>query len=186
MLTIPSRTLVAATAAAILNALNATIGAQPSSGASAPLLLRQPAVSATDICFEFAGDLWLVPRAGGTAHRLTAGPGREFGCHFSADGRWIAYTGTTSSNNLDVFVIAVSGGEPRRLTYNPAIDQARGWTPDGKVLFASSRAGLAPGGAAPPRLFVQAVDAVRTRAAARSNSSSPRTCRRRRPRARAC
>ncbi|HSQ30840.1 MAG TPA: PDZ domain-containing protein [Gemmatimonadaceae bacterium] len=157
---INTRTLIAAMAAVLLSAPRATSGAQPSSNSTAPLLLRQPAVSASDICFEFAGDLWLVPRAGGTAHRLTASPGREFGCHFSSDGRWIAYTGTSSNNNLDVFVIAVTGGEPQRLTYNPATDQARGWTPDGKVLFASGRAGVAPGGSAPPRLFVQAVDAV--------------------------
>src|SRR5512146_1081152 len=159
MLPINSRTLIAAVAAVLFNAPHASSGAQPAPGTPAPLLLRQPAVSATDVCFEFAGDLWLVPRAGGTAHRLTASPGREFGCHFSPDGRSIAYTGTSASNNADVFVIAVTGGEPRRLTYNPAPDQARGWTPDGKVLFVSGRMGEAPGGSTPPRLFVQAVDA---------------------------
>ena len=32
-----------------------------------------------------------------------------------------------------------SGGEPRRLTFHPASDQALGWTADGKVLFRSRR-----------------------------------------------
>src|SRR6188508_3849797 len=44
-----------------------------------PLLLREPALSASEICFSFAGDLWTVPRTGGTAHRLTASPGTESG-----------------------------------------------------------------------------------------------------------
>src|SRR4051812_46507817 len=70
-----------------------------------PLLLREPALSASEICFSFAGDLWTVPRTGGTAHRLTASLGTESGCHYSADGRWIAYT-NTSNNNPDVYVIA--------------------------------------------------------------------------------
>ena len=37
------------------------LGAQP---AQMPrLLLRQPDVSASQICFAFAGDIWLVPRS---------------------------------------------------------------------------------------------------------------------------
>src|SRR6476659_5843268 len=126
----------------------------------APLLLREPALSASEICFSFAGDLWTVPRTGGTAHRLTASPGTESGCHYSADGRWVAYT-STANGNPDVYVIAAGGGTPRRLTYHPGADRVRGWTADGKVLFMSDRDGIAlswAGGA--PRLFAQAPDAV--------------------------
>src|SRR6476620_7299416 len=79
-----------------------------------PLLLREPALSASEICFSFAGDLWTVPRAGGSAHRLTASTGTESGCHYSADGRWVAYT-STANGNPDVYVIAAAGGTPRRL-----------------------------------------------------------------------
>src|SRR5665811_1620895 len=64
----------------------------------APMLLRQPAVSATDICFTFAGDIWIVPRAGGAARRLTASTGAKTGCRFSPDGRWVAYTSTANGN----------------------------------------------------------------------------------------
>jgi len=63
--------------------------------AASPLLLREPALSATEICFSFAGDLWTVPRSGGAAHRLTASPGNESGCHFSPDGKWVASKGMT-------------------------------------------------------------------------------------------
>ncbi|HEX6560130.1 MAG TPA: hypothetical protein VF021_11725, partial [Longimicrobiales bacterium] len=126
----------------------------------APLLLRQPAVSATDICFTFAGDIWLVSRSGGVAHRLTATPANESGCKFSPDGRWIAYTAADAANNADVYVIPTAGGAPRRLTWNPAADVVRGWTPDGAVLFISTRHGSLNAGTGTPRLFVQALNAA--------------------------
>ena len=34
--------------------------------------IQRPAMSKTDIAFSYAGDLWRVPRVGGTATRLTA------------------------------------------------------------------------------------------------------------------
>jgi tricorn protease len=144
--------------------LTLAVLALPSAGhaqSAPPLLLREPALSATEICFSFAGDLWTVPRDGGSARRLTAAPGSESGCHFSADGKWVAYT-NTSNGNPDVYVIAAAGGTPKRLTYRPGADRVRGWTTDGKVLFMSDRDGIAlsqAGGA--PRLFAQAPDAVR-------------------------
>src|SRR5207302_1776551 len=63
--------------------------------------------------------------------------------------------------NQDVYVVATAGGAARRITYNPASDEVRGWTPDGKILFTSNRMGAALGwGMLPPRLFEQAMDAV--------------------------
>ena len=157
MSTLSLRRSIAALLAAFTSAILPTTRAGAQS-APPPLLLRQPALSATEICFSFAGDLWLVPRAGGTARRLTSSPDIESDCHFSADGKWVAYSGRRSFN-VDVYVISTAGGAPKRLTYHPATDIARGWTPDGKVLFTSGRMNEAPG-ATPPRLFVQAVDAV--------------------------
>ncbi len=104
------------------------------------LLLRSPTLSRSQIVFSYAGDLWSVPRAGGEARRLTAGPGVETDPVFSPGGDWIAFTGEYDGN-VDVFVMPASGGEPRRLTFHPGRDNATGWTPDGKrVLFVSSRA----------------------------------------------
>ena len=106
---------------------------------AAPLLLQQPALSATQIVFVFAGDLWGVPRAGGEAHRLTAGPGLESNPAFSPDGSTIAFTGEYDGN-VDVFTVPAAGGIPKRLTWHPAADTVLGWTPDGKrVLFSSGR-----------------------------------------------
>ena len=125
--------------------------------AQAPTLFREPAVSDSQIAFAYGGDLWIVPRSGGDARRLTAGVGIESDPNFSPDGRWIAFTGQYDGNT-DVFVVPSAGGVPRRLTYHPAPDQASGWTPDGRsVLFSSTRnsyanfarlftVGLEPGG----------------------------------------
>ena len=103
--------------------------ARTAAQAEAPLLLREPALSATSICFTFAEDIWVVPRAGGEARRLTASPGPQTGCRFSPDGARIAYTGT-ADGNTDVYVVAAGGGVPARLTYHPGTDIAFGWTPD--------------------------------------------------------
>jgi tricorn protease len=105
-----------------------------------PLLLRHPTVSRTQVAFVYGGDLWLVPREGGEARRLTTGAGVETNPHFSPDGTQIAFTGEYDGN-VDVYVVPTSGGVPRRLTYHPAADFVAGWTPDGsRVLFASGRA----------------------------------------------
>ncbi len=102
-------------------------------------LMRYPDISKDSVVFSYAGDLWIVPRAGGSARRLTAHPGDELFPKFSPDGKWIAFTGEYDGNP-DVFVIPAAGGEPKRLTYHPGQDLVLGWTPDGKkVLFRSDR-----------------------------------------------
>ncbi len=102
-------------------------------------LLRHPTVSRDSVAFEYAGDLWVVPRTGGPARRLTSTPGAETEPYFSPDGSQIAYTSTVAGNT-DVYIVSAGGGEPRRLTYHPGADRVRGWTPDGRrVIFASAR-----------------------------------------------
>ena len=104
-----------------------------------PLLLRQPAVSKTQIVFNYAGNLWIVSREGGDARRLTSGTGTEGHPAFSPNGNWVAFTGEYDGNP-DVFIIPSAGGVPQRLTYHPATDEVIGWSADGKsVLFLSNR-----------------------------------------------
>src|SRR3954453_15329202 len=104
-----------------------------------PRLLRSPTVSKTHVVFAFADDLWIVPRDGGRAKRLTSGPGVETDPMFSPDGKWVAFPGQYEGND-DVYVVSVEGGDATRLTYHPGSDQVVGWTPDGKrVLFRSAR-----------------------------------------------
>jgi tricorn protease len=102
-----------------------------------PLLMRHPSLSASKIVFQFAGDLWTVPRQGGDATRLTSAPGVEGAPFFSPDGSTVAFS-ATYDGNLDVYTVNVNGGVPKRLTYHPAGDGVIGWTPDGKnVIFSS-------------------------------------------------
>ena len=104
-------------------------------------LLRHPTVSRDSVAFEYAGDLWIVPRSGGTARRLTSTPSFEIDPYFSPDGSQIAFTATVAGNT-DVYVVSTNGGDPKRLTYHPALDRVRGWAPDGKsIIFASNRTG---------------------------------------------
>ena len=102
-------------------------------------MFRYPAISQDQIAFVYAGDIWLVPKKGGTAVRLSSPPGEELFPRFSPDGKYIAYS-ANYDGNLDVYVVPATGGEPVRLTYHPMPDRVLGWTPDGKrVLFASGR-----------------------------------------------
>jgi len=121
-------------------------------------LLRRPTVSRDQVAFEYAGDLWVVPRSGGQARRLTSTPEAETDPHFSPDGSQIAFTATVHGNT-DVYIVPAAGGEPRRITYHPAVDCVRGWTPDGRrVVFASSRDTLpTPGANSFFRLWTMAV-----------------------------
>ncbi|RYG25393.1 hypothetical protein EON82_07295 [bacterium] len=101
-----------------------------------PRLLRQPAISGGTIVFVHAGDLWVTSTGGGATRRLTSHPGLEQRPKISPDGKWVAFTGQYDGNN-DVYVIPVTGGEPKRLTYEPQADNVLGWTPDGRVAYAS-------------------------------------------------
>jgi tricorn protease len=98
-------------------------------------LFRSPTVSKTHIVFVYADDLWIAPRAGGEASRLTAGAGIETNPIFSPDGSMIAFT-AEYDGNTDVYVVPAAGGIPKRLTFHPAADLAHAWTPDGsRILF---------------------------------------------------
>ena len=101
-------------------------------------LLREPTISSGEIVFVYANDLWKVDREGGNAIRLTTNEGQESNPHFSFDEKWIAFS-AQYDGNTDVYVIPSKGGSPRRLTWHPGGDIVQGWTPEGEVMFRSSR-----------------------------------------------
>jgi len=100
-------------------------------------MFRYPDVSATQITFVYAGDIWLVPRQGGVATRLSSPTGEESFPRFSPDGSRIAYT-AEYDGNTDIYVIPTVGGEPFRVTHHPLPDRLVDWYPDGKTLLMAS------------------------------------------------
>lgn len=102
-------------------------------------LFRFPDVSNNQIVFTYANDLWVMPREGGTAIKLSSPPGVESYPKFSPDGKSIAFSGNYDGNT-DVYVLPTNGGVPVRLTAHGYSDRVVDWTNDGKrILFASSR-----------------------------------------------
>lgn len=102
-------------------------------------LLRQPDISATEIVFEYGGDIWVSPLSGGSARRITSTAAVEGNPHFSPDGKWIAFS-SDRSGTAQVYIVPSVGGAPARLTWYPAASFPRGWSPNGKtILYTSGR-----------------------------------------------
>jgi tricorn protease len=78
-------------------------------------LLRFPTTNGQQIVFCYAGELYTVGKDGGTARRLTSGPGYSSFPRFSADGSQLAFT-SHYDGNTEVYVMPGEGGTPKRLT----------------------------------------------------------------------
>ena len=112
-------------------------------------LPRFPQPYGDRIVFVADGNVWSVPRTGGTAVRLTSAPGQDMMPRVSPDGRWIAYT-EASRAGTDIWVIPAAGGPARRLTFRPTTEAGTGgrhgpdnmvvtWTPDSKYVVYLSK-----------------------------------------------
>ncbi len=114
-------------------------------------MLHTPDVSRDRIVFVYGGDIWIVPRTGGEARRLTSHPGEELFPKLSPDGRQVAFSGEYTGNR-QIYVVSADGGAPKQLTFRNDIGElpVRGgydnvvldWTPDGKnIVFRANRVG---------------------------------------------
>ncbi len=98
-------------------------------------LARHPDYHAGKIAFSYLGDIWVANEDGSNVQRLTDNRGHEVFPRFSPDGRWVAFSSNRYGNN-DVFVVAATGGTPRRLTFHTGNDEVVGWSRDSQhVLF---------------------------------------------------
>jgi len=88
----------------------------------------------------------LLDVASGARKALTAPPAEidgDWDPSFSPDGRSIAFVRTLTDGVDDLWIVPVSGGDARRLTFENRALTGADWTPDGKgLVFSSSRAGL--------------------------------------------
>ena len=113
-------------------------------GAASPIaapvrLARHPDYHGGKVVFSYLGDIWMANEDGSNVHRLTDNLAREVYPRFSPDGRSIAFSSNRYGNN-DVYVIASTGGTPKRLTYHTGADDVVGWTRDSEqVIFRAAR-----------------------------------------------
>jgi tricorn protease len=113
-------------------------------------LLRFPAIHGNQVVFTYAGDLYTVNAAGGTARKLTNHEGFEMFARFSPDGETIAFTGQYDGNT-EVYLMPSQGGVPKRLTVTPTLSRddvsdrmgpnniVMAWQPNGKHVVFRSR-----------------------------------------------
>jgi tricorn protease len=110
--------------------------------ATRPGYYRFPAIHGDTIVFMAEGDLWTVDVKGGAAQRLTSNPGQESHPAISPDGKTVAFS-AEYEGPLDVFSMPVAGGLPERRTWDGGAVVV-GWTPDGRVLYRTSRYSTLP------------------------------------------
>ena len=102
-------------------------------------LLRYPDASADKITFVYAGDIWVVENAGGTARRLTSHVGEELFPKFSPDGRWIAFIATEAGqSNLYVQSFPEPGSKSQITFPNPTFVA---WVTRGDELLVADNTG---------------------------------------------
>ena len=104
---------------------------------------RYPAVHGNTVYFSAEGDIWRVNIDGGLAQRLTTHPGMETHPAVSPDGSMIAFTGTYEGPS-EVYTMPAEGGLPTRHTFDRETSRVRCWTPDGKVVYATTRYSTLP------------------------------------------
>src|SRR5687767_1349043 len=92
-------------------------------------LARHPDYHTGKIVFSYLGDIWVAKDDGDDPHRITDNAARETYPKFSPDGKWVAFSSNRYGNN-DIFVVPVSGGIPRRLTFHTGNDDVVGWARD--------------------------------------------------------
>ncbi len=140
-----NRLLVAACAlfamALASNADASAVAPQPS--------FTQPSVSpdGRQIAFVADGAIWVVPAAGGTAHLLVSDEAADSRPVFSPDGRHLAFVSDKTGHG-DIYLLDLTDGSLKRLTWSDAKDVPSGFSADGKWLyFTSGRDNIAQFGA---------------------------------------
>jgi tricorn protease len=125
----------------IVALLAAFIAPAPAAGRNG--YYRFPAIHGTTVVFTSEGDLWSVDVKGGAAVRLTTHPGLETNPAVSPDGSTIAFS-AQYEGPTEVYTMPLAGGLPARRTFAGLTSTVVGWTPDGKILYATQKYATLP------------------------------------------
>lgn len=93
------------------------------------------------IIFDFLGDLYTIPMAGGDATQVTKGFPFDSQPRFSPDGKHAVFI-SDESGGENVWTVELESGDKKQITKgknNPY--QSPEWSPDGKYLIASKQSG---------------------------------------------
>ncbi|MFT5236028.1 MAG: tricorn protease [Shewanella sp.] len=100
---------------------------------------RAPALSGNTLVFTAEGDLWTKQMDQVLAQRLTSLPAEELGAAISKDGQWVAYVANYAGAS-EVYVIPITGGQAKRVSFENSRVRVQGWTAKGEVLYATDNA----------------------------------------------
>jgi tricorn protease len=117
--------------------------AGPVSAAGRNGYYRYPAIHGDTIVFTSEGDLWSIDASGGTARRLTSHSGMETNPAISPDGQTVAFS-AQYEGPTEVYTMPLAGGLPVRHTFSGQAALVSGWTPDGKILYATQKYSTLP------------------------------------------
>ena len=86
---------------------------------------------------ESSSSLWLLSTDGKTQTQLTFTPGKNTGPRWAPDGKLIAFTSQrTGDDTPQIYVIAPTGGEARRVTDMPMAPSGLKWSADSRTIYA--------------------------------------------------
>jgi Tol biopolymer transport system component len=126
-------------------------GERKIAGTRAPVLLKTMAWTAdarslviSELTSPICASLFVLSVATGEKTRLTSPPEPSIGDGWPAvspDGRTVAFARYSQDTSANIYVVALSGGQPIQVTTEKASIFGLAWTTDGDVAFSSDRGG---------------------------------------------
>ena len=139
------RRRIAALLAAVLPLVSLVVPARADEAPAALRSFAEPGISpdGSEIAFVSGGDIWTVASGGGTARLLVADGGTASRPLYAPDGKHLAYSSQRPGTGSEVAVLALDGGEAKRLTFDGAGDANTldGWSHDSRDVYFTTSGG---------------------------------------------